>query len=251
MSRGERWALSPDRSSSWRGRTTGGPIFGPMCKSEGRSRRRRRVHHISPKGAALATSTVIDDATPRRRGRRVSASPGAVPGTTAGRGVPEGPTKQTGPGGWTGASRTLEVLWTPIADGRPAVASVGTEVTRSRVRTRTNAGPIMPRRRVPATTSPSAWTHPAPLLWATTPQPRTTRRALARGTRGRTGRTKVRERDRTRTRSRPDRWGHGRGAGVDSSSPRTTATPRSTPSSVMSRWARQAVATAFTSSGVT
>ena len=45
--------------------------------------------------------------------------------------------------------------------------------------------------------------------------------------------------------------GHGRGAGVVSSRPRTAATPCSTPSSVRSRWARHATATAFTSSGVT
>ena len=91
MSLGARWMLSPERSSSRRGRSTAGPSFGPTSSSAGSGSRMRLVHHSSPNGAALATSTVTARSTARRRGRRATGSPAPWPGT------PAGPTKQSGP----------------------------------------------------------------------------------------------------------------------------------------------------------
>ncbi len=163
-----------------------------------------------------------------------------------------GPTKVSGPGGTSGLTRSRVPARITTSRGRPAVASLGTSTTSTAARAATAAGASSPTPRTPASTSPTAWTQPAPLLWATSHHARSTPAQLTSGTTGRTGRT-------TRCLRaaspiglpRPTRPVTAAGAGVVSSRARTTATPCSTPSSVRSRWARHATATAFTSSGVT
>ncbi len=90
--------------------------------------------------------------------------------------------------------------------------------------------------------TPKAWTQPDPLLCAIAAHARTVKTEPAMGPTALTGRSRPFSRGRRTwpgsgaAMSDPRLWiSHGRGAGVDSRSSRTTFTPNATPSSVVSR----------------
>ena len=148
---------SPDRSSSGVHGARPASPSGPDVQRGRSGRRRRRVHHSSRRARRW-----------RRRGHRLYPAPGRHQGEQSRPRPAAGPDRRnirapgsTG-GSGPGTSSTRE------ARGRPALrrwgGAPGSGSGRRRRRGRQDRGGASP-----ATTSPRAWTHPAPLLWAPTP----------------------------------------------------------------------------------
>ena len=224
---------SPVPSSGRRGTGCGRPQRGATWSADGRGSRTRFVHHCNANGAAEATSSVTASWTPRRTGSSVT-TPSAPPRR------PAGPTNASGPGWVDGADAHA------AAGPRPAPPAAGRRrrhPARSRTLTRardtTTNGPDDPDEEG-TEDEVAEELHPAGAC-VVGDQPPQADDEHARGhRRPRAGR------------SRPA--AHGLGAGVVSRSSRITAAdcPASaSASTVRMRWARQATATAFTSSGTT
>ena len=194
----------------------------------------RRVHHCSANGAAEAMSSVTAVVHPAADGQQRDAI------VDRGRCRPTGPTKTSGPGGSTGTDAQPGAGLDGMSTGSPAMASAGALRTSTRARVTTTHGPTIPMRS-DAEDEVAEELHP-PGAGVVRDQPpqrddhRPRRRSAPRG--GPVAPSGSRPRRWRRLEELPDHCG------------RLRVVP-SSPSTVRRRWARQATATAFTSSGTT